>query len=160
MLFLIPGWAPQLKMWLSHKPQRSGFPGVVSADASLKKQISSRNSASSHSLKIPNNSTLQSDQHLQAKWPGSFLLDVGFREASPQPCAELWNTQCWRRPSLSLCPTIHVTYHVPSQNHVPYSHTSLKYPQGWGHHHFPGQPVPMPSFFLTLKLNLPGINRL
>lgn len=35
----------------------------------------------------------------------------------------------------------------PLLNHVAknHAHTSLKHLQGWGHHHFPGQPVPVPD---------------
>lgn len=37
-----------------------------------------------------------------------------------------------------------------------YIHTSLKHLQGWGHHHFPGQPVPMPDQPLHEKI-LPNV---
>ncbi|KAK4830127.1 LOW QUALITY PROTEIN: hypothetical protein QYF61_008554 [Mycteria americana] len=46
---------------------------------------------------------------------------------------------------LSSSPTINLALPSPPLSHVPKHHIymSFKYLQGWGHNHFPGQPVPM-----------------
>ncbi|KAK4809752.1 LOW QUALITY PROTEIN: hypothetical protein QYF61_008873 [Mycteria americana] len=51
----------------------------------------------------------------------------------------------WKRPLRSSSPTINLTLPSPPLHHVPKHliQTAFKYLQGWGLHHFPGQPVPM-----------------
>ena len=71
------------------------------------------------------------------------------------------------RPLRSSSPTVNPT--PPCLlNHVPKCHiyTFFEHHKGWGLHHFPGQPIPMPdhsfisvkNFFLISNLNLPWCN--
>ncbi|KAK4818707.1 hypothetical protein QYF61_018686 [Mycteria americana] len=58
----------------------------------------------------------------------------------------LWKDELSQKRPLRLSsPTVNLALPSPPLHHVPKHHiyTSFKYLQGWGLHHFPGQPVPM-----------------
>ena len=59
----------------------------------------------------------------------------------------------WKRPPRSSSPTIHPTPPCVL-NHIPKCHiyTFFEHLQGWGLHHFPGQPVPMPDHSFSKEI--------
>ena len=91
-----------------------------------------------------------------------YLLHVHQESAAfntPMGCFAIWllpllqiRITGWKRPLRSPSPTIRPT--PPCLlNHIPkcHIHTFFEHLQGWGLHHLPGQPVPMPVTTTTLK---------
>ncbi|KAK4824205.1 hypothetical protein QYF61_012119 [Mycteria americana] len=86
----------------------------------------------------------------RGSWHTTSFRGIEFPPKSPARCqisgiTESQNRIGWKRPLRSSSPTVNLTLPRPPLHHVPEHliQTSFKYLQGWGLHHFPGQPLPM-----------------